>query len=73
MKEILQTFVVKCFLASLLGVSADICQRSLVDRNYLNLDGDAQQIRKWSQCMGRFVRHHPVTVTSSGATAQSFM
>jgi hypothetical protein len=27
-------------------------------------DGDAQEIRKWPQCMGRFVQYLPVTVTS---------
>jgi hypothetical protein len=26
--------------------------------------GEAEKIRKWPQCMGSFVRYHPVTVTS---------
>jgi hypothetical protein len=32
-------------------------------RNDSNSNSEAQQVRKWSQCMGRFVRYHPVTVT----------
>jgi hypothetical protein len=27
----------------------------------LNSDGDAQYIRKWPQCLGRFERYHSVT------------
>jgi len=32
--------------------------------NDYNSDRDAQ-ISKWQQCMGRFVRYHPVIVTSN--------
>jgi hypothetical protein len=40
------------------------CNRSTGGRfrNYYNRDGNAQQIRKWPQSVGRFVRCHPVTV-----------
>jgi hypothetical protein len=36
-----------------------------INQGYKNADGDTQDVRKWRQCLGRFVWHHPATVTST--------
>jgi hypothetical protein len=52
-----------CFLPS---VSAGICQRAVVDESGMIRTQMATRNRsKRSQCMGRFVRYHPATVTSN--------
>jgi hypothetical protein len=52
--------------ALLPDVSASYCQRTLVDESGMikTLTGDTT-VQKWSQCLGRLVRHYPVTVTVS--------
>jgi hypothetical protein len=47
----------KFLLASLLRVSAGICQRVVVDVSGMMSENGGG-------CMGRFVRYHPITVTS---------
>jgi hypothetical protein len=54
------------FRGTLLGVSAGCCQRAVVDearmiRTWMRLTID----QKWSQCMRRIVRYHPVIVTET--------
>jgi hypothetical protein len=69
MKEILHRqnscpFLAKFLPASLLGVCAGYCQRALVDESAIvrTQMGTLKDLR-WSQCMGRLIRYHPVTVT----------
>jgi hypothetical protein len=50
----------------LLGVSAGIFQRALVDKSAMIRPHMGSKIdHKWSQCVEGFVQYHPVTVTSS--------
>jgi hypothetical protein len=47
-----------------------VCCNQIRELWWMNREGTelrwgAQQIRKWRQCMGRFVRYHTVTVTSN--------
>jgi hypothetical protein len=51
-----RTFLVKFLCTSLLGVSAGICQRALVDKpGMIRTPMGTQNRSKWPQCMGRFV------------------
>jgi hypothetical protein len=71
MKEILRRqnlwpFLATFLSASLQDISSVYCQKDLVNKSEMikNQLGNTRYIR-WSQCLGRLVRYHHVTVTAS--------
>jgi hypothetical protein len=62
------------FPASLTDVSADYCQIALVDESgKIRTQMGTQKDQKWSQCLGRLVRYHPVTITVTVTNSVNIM